>query len=144
MRLFPRLLLNHLAVMAVLSVVLLVAAELAAHPFIQHHVNEMVQLLGDAGAAMRGDLNEGMRATLTRALFSALPPALLVAAVTAWVAARRVTASVRTLQAGSAALARGSTAAACRKAGRMNWRSSRTASTPWPAPWPAWSSRGWN
>ncbi|BBN97090.1 MULTISPECIES: cell wall metabolism sensor histidine kinase WalK [Deinococcus] len=107
MRLFPRLLLNHLAVMAVLSVVLLVAAELAAHPFIQHHVNEMVQLLGDAGAAMRGDLNEGMRATLTRALFSALPPALLVAAVTAWVAARRVTASVRTLQAGSAALARG-------------------------------------
>lgn len=107
MRLFPRLLLNHLAVMAVLSLVMLVAAELAAHPFIQHHVNQMVQLLGDAGTAMRGDLNAGMRATLTRALLSALPPALLVAAVTAWVAARRVTASVRTLQAGSAALARG-------------------------------------
>ncbi|MFT2720478.1 sensor histidine kinase [Deinococcus sp. A31D244] len=107
MRLFPRLLLNHLTVIGVMGTVLLLAAELAAHPFIQHHVDQMVTLLGSSGAALRGDLNAGMRATLTRALFSALPLALLVAAVTAWIAARRVTASVRTLQAGSAALASG-------------------------------------
>ena len=107
MRLFPRLLLNHLAVMTLMAVVLIVAAELAAHPFIQHHVEEMVQLLGTSGESMRTDLSSGMRATLTRALLTALPLALLEATITAWVAARRVTASVRTLQVGSAAIASG-------------------------------------
>ncbi|MBZ9715411.1 sensor histidine kinase [Deinococcus multiflagellatus] len=107
MRLFPRLLLNHLAVMTLMAVVLIVAAELAAHPFIQHHVEEMVRQMGASGAGMRADLSSGMRATLTRALLTALPLALLVATGTAWVAARRVTASVRTLQAGSAAIASG-------------------------------------
>lgn len=107
MRLFPRLLLNHLAVMTLMAVVLIVAAELAAHPFIQHHVEEMVRQMGASGAGMRADLSSGMRATLTRALLTALPLALLVATGMAWVAARRVTASVRTLQAGSAAIASG-------------------------------------
>lgn len=107
MRLFPRLLFNHLAVMTLMAMVLIVAAELAAHPFIQHHVEEMVQLLGTSGEGMRADLSSGMRATLTRALLTAVPVALLVATIMAWVAARRVTASVRTLQAGSAAIASG-------------------------------------
>lgn len=107
MRLFPRLLLNHLMVVTVTAGVLLGAAELAAHPFIQHHVTQMIELIGPQGGGMRADLTEGMRGTLTRALLTALPVALLVAALTAWVAARRVTASVRHLQAGSRAIASG-------------------------------------
>ncbi|GAA0523531.1 HAMP domain-containing sensor histidine kinase [Deinococcus depolymerans] len=107
MRLFPRLLLSHLAVITAMGTVLVLTAELAAHPFIQRHVDEMVRQMGGAGAGMREDLSLGMRQTLTRALLTALPLALLVATATAWIAARRVTASVRSLQAGSAALASG-------------------------------------
>jgi len=107
MRLFPRLLLNHLIVVVVTASVLLAAAELAAQPFIRQHVNEMVALLGMQGGEMRGDLANGMRGTLTRALLTAAPLAIFVAALTAWVAARRVTASVRTLQDGSRAIASG-------------------------------------
>ncbi len=107
MRLFPRLLLSHLAVITAMGAVLVLTAELAAHPFIQRHVDEMVRQMGGAGAGMRDDLSHGMRETLTRALLTALPLALLVATATAWIAARRVTDSVRTLQAGSAALASG-------------------------------------
>lgn len=107
MRLFPRLLLNHLAVVAVMATVLLIAAEVAAHPFIAHHVDQMIGLIGPQGARLRPDLYLGMRGTLTWALLTALPLALLVAALTAWVAAQRVTASVGTLQSGSRALARG-------------------------------------
>nr|WP_255579100.1 HAMP domain-containing sensor histidine kinase [Deinococcus sp. RIT780] len=90
-----------------MGVVLVLTAELAAHPFIERHVDEMVRQMGGAGAGMRDDLSHGMRETLTRALLTALPLALLVATATAWIAARRVTDSVRTLQAGSAALASG-------------------------------------
>lgn len=107
MRLFPRLLLSHLAVITAMGAVLVLTAELAAQPFIQRHVDEMVRQMGGAGAGMRGDLSHGMRETLTRALLTALPLALLVATATAWIAARRVTDPVRTLQAGSAALASG-------------------------------------
>lgn len=107
MRLFPRLLLSHLAVITAMGAVLVLAAELAAHPFIERHVDEMVRQMGGAGAGMRSDLSHGMRETLTRALLTALPLSLLVATATAWIAARRVTNSVRTLQAGSAALASG-------------------------------------
>ena len=107
MRLFPRLLINHLAVVAVMASVFLIAAEVAAHPFIAHHVDQMIRLIGPQGARLRPDLYLGMRGTLTWAMFTALPLALLVAALTAWVAARRVTASVRSLQSGSSALARG-------------------------------------
>lgn len=107
MRLFPRLLLNHLAVVAVTASVLLIATELTAQPFIRHHVAQMMDLLGSQGNHMRLDLTSGMRTTLTRALLAALPLGLLVAALTAWVAARRVTASVRHLQAGSQAIASG-------------------------------------
>lgn len=107
MRLFPRLLLHHLMGVVVTSAVLFVAAELAAHPFIQHHVDTMVEQLGPSGGRMRGELTQGMRDTLTRALLSALPVALGVAALIAWVAARRVTATVRTLQDGSRAIAHG-------------------------------------
>ena len=96
MRLFPRLLLNHLMCVVVTSAVLLAAAELAAQPFIGHHVDAMVRLIGPQGGGLRGDLTHGMRDTLTRALMAALPLALLVATVTAWVAARRVTASPTT------------------------------------------------
>jgi signal transduction histidine kinase len=107
MRLFPRLLLHHLVVVVVTAAALLVAAELAANPFIQHHVDEMIRLIGPQGGRMRADLTEGMRVTLTRALLTALPLALLLAALTAWIAAQRVTASVRVLQAGSRAIASG-------------------------------------
>ncbi|MFW8628165.1 sensor histidine kinase [Deinococcus sp. ME38] len=107
MRLFPRLLLSHLAVITAMGAVLVLTAELAAQPFIERHVDEMVRQMGGAGAGMRGDLSHGMRGTLTRALLTALPLALLVATATAWIAARRVTSPVRTLQAGSAALASG-------------------------------------
>lgn len=107
MRLFPRLLLNHLVVVTVTAAVLLVSAELAAHPFIQRHVQEMIDLIGPEGGVLREDLTHGMRDTLTQALMAALPLALLVATVTAWVAARRVTASVRSLQAGSRSIASG-------------------------------------
>ncbi|GHF58027.1 signal transduction histidine kinase [Deinococcus metalli] len=107
MRLFPRLLLHHLTVVVVMAVVLVAAAEVAAHPFIGHHVDQMVRLIGPQGARLRPDLYVGMRATLTWALLTALPLALGVAALAAWVAARQVTASVRTLQDGSRALAAG-------------------------------------
>ncbi|BDP44634.1 two-component sensor histidine kinase (plasmid) [Deinococcus aetherius] len=107
MRLFPRLLLNHLMCVVVTSAVLLAAAELAAQPFIGHHVDAMVRLIGPQGGGLRGDLTHGMRDTLTRALLAALPLALLVATGIAWVSARRVTASVRTLQSGSGAIASG-------------------------------------
>lgn len=107
MRLFPRLLLHHLVVVAVTAAVLLMAAELTAHPFIQHHVDEMIRLIGPDGGRMRADLAAGMRGTLTRALLAALPVALPLAALTAWIAAQRVTASVRVLQAGSQAIASG-------------------------------------
>ena len=56
MRLFPRLLLHHLVVVAVTAAVLLMAAELTAHPFIQHHVDEMIRLIGPDGGRMRADL----------------------------------------------------------------------------------------
>lgn len=107
MRLFPRLLLNHLAVVTITAFMLLAVAELTAQPFIQHHVMQMVELIGAPGNHVRADLASGMRVTLTRALLAALPLALLVAGLTAWIAARRVTASVRHLQAGSRAIASG-------------------------------------
>ena len=81
MRLFPRLLINHLAVVAVMASVFLIAAEVAAHPFIAHHVDQMIRLIGPQGARLRPDLYLGMRGTLTWAMFTALPLALLVAAL---------------------------------------------------------------
>ncbi|GGM58160.1 two-component sensor histidine kinase [Deinococcus arenae] len=107
MRLFPRLLLQHLTGVAVTAAVLVGAAEVSAHPFIQHHVNSMIAQMGAQEGHMRADLTQGMRDTLTRALLTALPVALVVATLFAWLAARRVTASVRTLQDGSRALASG-------------------------------------
>lgn len=47
------------------------------------------------------------RPTLTRALLAALPLAVLVAALTAWLYPRRVVRSVRLLEGGSRALAAG-------------------------------------
>jgi signal transduction histidine kinase len=107
MKLFARLLLHHLVVVGIMGAVLILAAELAAHPFIRHHVEQMVTLIGPQGGSLRSDLAAGMRGTLTRALIVALPMALVVATLTAWFAARRVTASVRVLQAGSSAIANG-------------------------------------
>ncbi|GGL14472.1 sensor histidine kinase [Deinococcus radiotolerans] len=107
MRLFPRLLLQHLTGVAVTAAVLVGAAEVSAHPFIQHHVDSMIVQMGAQGGHMRVDLTQGMRDTLTRALLTALPVALVVATLFAWLSARRVTASVRTLQDGSRALASG-------------------------------------
>ncbi|WP_019009404.1 sensor histidine kinase [Deinococcus aquatilis] len=107
MKLFARLLVHHLVVVSVMGVVSILAAELAAHPFIRHHVEQMATLIGPQGGSLRSDLAAGMRGTLTRALMVALPMALVVATLTAWFAARRVTASVRVLQAGSSAIASG-------------------------------------
>ncbi len=107
MKLFARLLLHHLVVVIVMGTVLISAAELAALPFIRHHVEDMATMIGPEGESLRTDLAAGMRGTLTRALIVALPMALIVATLTAWFAARRVTASVRVLQAGSGAIASG-------------------------------------
>lgn len=118
MRLFPRLLLNHLMCVAVTAAVLLLAAEVTAQPFIRHHVEQMVDLIGPRGTSLRGDLTHGMRDTLTRALLAALPLALLVATGIAWASARRVTASVRALQSGSGAIASGEYARRLPEAGQ--------------------------
>ncbi|ADV65974.1 sensor histidine kinase [Deinococcus maricopensis] len=107
MKLFPRLFLGHLLVILVALAALFGLAELTAPGFYRHHVEQMVQLLGPEGRALRPDLERGMRRTLTGALVAAVPFAVLIAAVTASVTSRRIVRSVQLLSDGSQALAAG-------------------------------------
>ncbi|GHF63394.1 histidine kinase [Deinococcus metalli] len=107
MRLFPRLLLSHLLVIALVVAGIFISAELFAPRFYRAHVEEMVHAMGPTGATLRGDLERGMRLTLTRALWAALPLAALVAMGTAYVSSRRVLRSVQVLRERSMALAKG-------------------------------------
>lgn len=107
MKLYPRLLLSHLLVIALALGALLLCSELLVPAFVRHHIEEMVRLIGPAGASLRPDLERGVRETFTSALLAALPVAALVAAVTARAAAQRVVRSVRRLSDGSRAVASG-------------------------------------
>lgn len=107
MRLLPRLFLSHASVVVLTMVALLVLAEVLAPSFIQHHVDEMVTLIGPAGRSLRGDLSRGMRSTFTNALLLSAAIALVVAFITAFLASQRVGRAVRQLSAGSQAIAEG-------------------------------------
>lgn len=107
MKLYPCLFLAHVWVILLGTAVLLLLSELFASAFIAHHVEQMVLLIGPESETLRGDLERGMRQTLTWTLLSALPFSLLIAALTAALAARGVLSRVRRLEAGSRALVRG-------------------------------------
>jgi len=107
MRLLPRLFLSHALVVLLTVLALLVLAELLAPTFIQHHVNQMVELIGPAGRSLRGDLSRGMRNTFTGALLLSAAFALVVAFITAFLASQRLVRAIRELSAGSQAIAAG-------------------------------------
>ncbi|GGK99075.1 sensor histidine kinase [Deinococcus radiotolerans] len=107
MKLFPRLFLAHLLVILVALGALLLVAEWTLPGVYQHHVEQMVQAMGDRGRALRPDLEAGMRGALTGALLLALPFAAGAAAVTALLTSRRVVRSVALLGEGSRDLAGG-------------------------------------
>ncbi len=107
MRLLPRLFLSHALVVVLTIVALFVLTEMLAPTLIQHHVEEMVALIGPAGQSLQGDLSRGMRNTLTNALLLASAIALGVAFLAAYIAAQRVVRAVRLLSAGSLAIAEG-------------------------------------
>ena len=99
MKLYPRLFLAHVWVILLGTAVLLLLSELFASAFIAHHVEQMILLIGPESETLRGDLERGMRQTLTWTLLSALPFSLLIAALTAALAARGVVSRVRRLEA---------------------------------------------
>lgn len=107
MKLYARLFLSHLLVICVALLAVLLLSEALAPAFIRHHVEQMVTLIGPSGASLRPDLERGVRRTLNAALLASLPLALVVAALTALVSARRVVKSVELLRDGSHAIATG-------------------------------------
>lgn len=107
MRLLPRLFLSHALVVLLTVVALLVITEALAPTLIQHHVEEMVRLIGPSGRSLRDNLSRGMRNTLTNALLIASAVSLCLAFLAAYLAARRVVVAVRLLSAGSLAIAEG-------------------------------------
>ncbi|MGY2894394.1 sensor histidine kinase [Deinococcus sp. UYEF24] len=107
MRLLPRLFLSHAAVVLLTVLALLAVAELLAPAFIQHHVNEMVAMIGPSGRSLSADLSRGMHNTLNSALLLAASISLVVAFVTAFLASQRVVGAVRQLSAGSRSIAEG-------------------------------------
>ncbi|AFZ67214.1 sensor histidine kinase [Deinococcus peraridilitoris] len=107
MKLYARLFLSHLLVIVIAMGTLLLFSELLASAFIREHVEQMVAVIGPDGANLRADLEHGMRGTLTSALLAAIPFAVLIAAVTALLSARRVVRSVALLRDGSHAIAAG-------------------------------------
>ncbi len=107
MRLLARLFLSHALVVLLTVLALLVLAELLAPTFIQHHVDQMVELIGPAGRSLRGDLSRGMRNTFTGALLLSAAFALVVAFITAFLASQRLVRTIRQLSAGSQAIAAG-------------------------------------
>jgi len=106
-RLLPRLFLSHALVVLLTVLALLMLAEVLAPSFIQHHVDEMVNLIGPAGRSLRGDLSRGMRNTFTGALLISSAIALVVAFITAFLASQRLVRTIRQLSAGSQAIAAG-------------------------------------
>ncbi|OLV16414.1 sensor histidine kinase [Deinococcus marmoris] len=107
MKLYTRLFLSHLLVICVALGAVLLISEALASAFIRHHVEQMVTLIGPDGASLRPDLERGVRRTLNAALLASLPLALVVAALTALLSARRVVRSVTLLRDGSHAIATG-------------------------------------
>ncbi len=107
MRLLPRLFVSHALVVLLTVIAIFVLAELLAPTFIRHHVDEMTNLIGPAGRALRADLSRGMRNTFTGALLLASGIALCLSFLTAYMAARRLMRAVRELSAGSLAIAEG-------------------------------------
>ena len=107
MRLLPRLFRSHALVVLLTVLALLVLAELFAPTYIQHHVDQMVELIGRAGRFLRGDLSRGMRNTFTGALLLSAAFALLVAFIMAFLASQRVVRAIRQLSAGSQAITAG-------------------------------------
>jgi len=99
--------LSHALVVVLTVLALLVLAELLAPRFIQHHVDQMVNLIGPVGRSLRGDLSRGMRDTFTGALLISAAFALVVAFITAFLASQRVVRAIRQLSAGSQAIAAG-------------------------------------
>ncbi|GGR92569.1 sensor histidine kinase [Deinococcus sedimenti] len=118
MKLFPRLFLAHLLAILVALGALLLVAELTLPGVYQHHVDQMVQAMGDRGRSLRPDLEAGMRGALNGALLLALPFAAGAAAVTALVTSRRVVRSVALLGDGSRDLAGGQYARRLPESGR--------------------------
>jgi len=94
-RLLPRLFLSHALVVLLTVLALLMLAEVLAPSFIQHHVDEMVNLIGPAGRSLRGDLSRGMRNTFTGALLISSAIALVVAFITAFLASQRLVRTIR-------------------------------------------------
>ncbi|QLG12911.1 HAMP domain-containing histidine kinase (plasmid) [Deinococcus sp. D7000] len=107
MKLYARLFLSHLLVICIALGAVLLISETLASSFIRHHVEQMVTLIGPDGASLRPDLERGVRRTLNAALLASLPLALIVAALTALLSARRVVKSVELLRDGSHAIATG-------------------------------------
>ncbi|MGY2895075.1 sensor histidine kinase [Deinococcus sp. UYEF24] len=118
MKLYARLFLSHLLVICVALGAVLLVSEAALPAFIRHHVEQMVTLIGPAGANLRPDLELGVRRTLNSALLASLPLALLVSALTALLSARRVVRSVELLRDGSHAIATGEYSRRLPEAGR--------------------------
>src|SRR5690606_5193736 len=88
MRLFTRILLSHLLVVLVVSVSLIVLAGVVSPFFYRDHVELLVEPTED-GIALRQQLSYGHQRTMVRAFLSSLPLALLLAAATAYLEARR-------------------------------------------------------
>ena len=107
MKLYARLFLSHLLVICVALGAVLLISETLAPAFVRHHVEQMVTLIGPDGVSLRPDLERGVRRTLNAALLASLPLALVVAALTALLPARRVVRSVELLRDGSRAIATG-------------------------------------
>jgi histidine kinase len=89
MRLFTRILLSHLLVVLVVSVSLIVLAGVVSPFFYRDHVELLVEPTED-GIALRQQLSYGHQRTMVRAFLSSLPLALLLAAATAYLEARRI------------------------------------------------------
>lgn len=112
MRLFTRLFLSHLTTILLAEAVLVIGAELLAPSFYQGHIAQMLQVMNMLGpnpmqAGLRVDLVYGLRQTLTSALLVSLPIATSIAAIAAYLAARRVGKLAALLSEGSEAMAGG-------------------------------------
>ncbi len=106
MRLFTRILLSHLLVVLVVSVSLIALAGVVSPYFYREHVQLLVEPTPD-GTALVEELGYGHRRTMMLAFLSSLPLALLLAASTAYLEARRITRVVERTARASRELAEG-------------------------------------
>jgi len=107
MNVFARLFVSHLIAVLVAVFALVLLAEFFAPQFYREHINRMVAAIGLAGKELLGNFEQGLRSTLTAALVSALPLALLFAAGTAFLMARRISHTVSLIAEGSQEIAQG-------------------------------------